>query len=159
GVKLRFQRAEGVVDIARPARPTMALHARAPRPAQQKHPSVWAVERFPVCERFLPHQVVPVVQDGPRAAAQPDPRGWPLSAVEPPPLHAELAEVPVLPPPPLPDLALGEVEISLPFLISGRRPGPRWRLRVPRVEQIFLPLGFGIERRVWVQHGILMRDG
>src|SRR5262245_59045249 len=64
----------------------------------------------------------------------------------------------MLPPPPLADLALGEVQIPLPLLIRGRLPCPGCRARVSRVQQILPPLRLLKERRIRVEHGIVVRD-
>src|SRR5262249_1288199 len=93
-----------------------ALHARTARAAEQEGAAAGIVARLALGEGLLPEKVETVVQPGPLGIVEHARRRWPLAAVEPPALDAELDEVAVLLPPPGADSQIGEIEKALPFV-------------------------------------------
>src|SRR5205807_2881358 len=83
---------------------------------------------------------------------------WSLAAVEPPLGEAELHEGAVGVPPPRAHGRVGEVDVALAFAIARRRAGRARRPLVAAREEIAARLRLREQRRVLVEHGVLVRD-
>src|SRR5262249_34709487 len=107
------------VDVARPGGCSEALHARCPRPAEEKDPLIGSVSGLALREGLVTQAIVDVVHRG--SVCQMKPRaGWrSFAAVEPPPGHVEPEEMPVRVPPPDARGGIREIEESLALAIVG----------------------------------------